>query len=51
MKLNFFLNGAAPASASIDAYSLFYYFIKEFYKLLQFIITKGLYMNQANKNS
>jgi hypothetical protein len=31
----FFRKGAAPASASIDAYGHFYYFIKEFYNVIQ----------------
>jgi hypothetical protein len=37
----FFRKGAVPASASIDAYSRFYYFIKEFYKVLQIMDHKG----------
>jgi hypothetical protein len=38
----FFLRkGAVPASASIDAYSHFYYFIKKFYKVLHIMDHKG----------
>jgi hypothetical protein len=37
----FFRKGAAPASASIDAYGHFYYFIKEFYNVIQIMDHKG----------
>jgi hypothetical protein len=37
----FFRKGAVPASASIDAYGRFYYFIKEFYNVIQIMDHKG----------